>query len=147
MHQSPNKILLIKRDKRPYKGYWSLIGGKMLLEESFKEASLRQIKEKASLNGKYTSINGIMHERVKGEDVVKHSFILFFTKIKTNETKFIETRHGELRWFPIKNIGKKEKIIPSDLWLIKNRLNNKIDVKTAKMLEKEGELSNFKVLR
>jgi 8-oxo-dGTP diphosphatase len=142
-----NKILLIKRDKRPYKGYWSLIGGKMLLEESFKEASLRQIKEKTSISGKYISINGVMHERVNGEEVIKHSFILFFTKIKTNETKFIETKHGELKWFPISKISKKEKIIPSDLWLIKNRLNSKIDVKTATMLEKEGELSNFKVLR
>jgi ADP-ribose pyrophosphatase YjhB (NUDIX family) len=140
-----NNILLIKRYKRPYKGYWSLIGGKMLFEESFKEASLRQIKEKVNINGKYVSINGVMHERVKGEDVIKHSFILFFTKIKTNETKFVETRHGKLRWFPIKNIGKKEKIIPSDLWLIKNRLSNKIDVKTAKMSEEEGELSNFKI--
>ena len=141
-----NKILLIKRDKRPYKGYWSLIGGKMLLEESFKEASLRQVKEKTSLNGKYVSINGVMHERVKGEDIIKHSFILFFTKIETKEIKFIESKHGQLKWLNIKDVGKKEKIIPSDLWLIKNRLNYNADIKIAKMLEKEGKLSNFKIL-
>ena len=50
-----NKILLIKRNKRPYKNYWSMIGGKMLLEENFKKASLRQVKEKTNLDCEYKS--------------------------------------------------------------------------------------------
>lgn len=139
-----NKILLIKRNRRPYKDYWSLIGGKMLLKEDFKQASLRQIKEKTGIEGKYISINSVLHERIRGEGIIKHSFILFFTKVKTKKLNFKETLHGKLKWFDVRKI-KKNKIIPSDLWLIKNKLDSEIDVKNATMLEKEGKLSHFKL--
>ncbi len=140
-----NKILMIKRNKRPYKNYWSMIGGKMLLEESFESASLRQIKEKANLDSKFISINSVLHERVEGDNIIKYSFILFFTKVKTNQSKFKETKPGILKWFTLKQL-KKEKVIPSDLWLIKNKLNFKIEVKSAYMNENEGELFGFKIL-
>lgn len=141
-----DKILLIKRNRRPYKNYWSLIGGKMLLEEDFEKASLRQVKEKSDIDCKYISLNSVLHERVKGEGIIKHSFILFFTKTKTNDDEFKESLHGELKWFNIKDIGKKEKIIPSDLWLIKNKLKSKVDVVNATMSENKGNLSRFKIL-
>lgn len=140
-----NKILMIKRNKRPYKNYWSMIGGKMLLEESFESASLRQAKEKTDLDSKFISINSVLHERVEGDNLIKHSFILFFTKVKTNQSKFKETRHGTLKWFTIKQLAK-EKVIPSDFWLIKNKINSRLDVKSAYMNENEGELSSFRIL-
>lgn len=72
------KILLMKRNIRPYKGYWSLVGGKMRFEETFKDAALRLVREKTGLSARFASINGILHERVFGNGIVKHSFILFF---------------------------------------------------------------------
>jgi len=138
------KILLIKRNRRPYKNYWSLIGGKMLLKENFEQASLRQIKEKTDIDCKFVSLNSVLHERIKGDGIIKHSFILFFTKVKTGKINFKETSSGKLKWFDIKKI-EKNKIIHSDLWLIENKLNSKIDVKNATMLEKEGKLSRFKI--
>ncbi len=141
-----DKILLMKRNRRPYKNYWSMIGGKILPEEDFETASLRQIKEKTNLDCKYVSINSVLHERIKDSKMVKYSFILFFTKTITKKENFIESTHGKLKWFNLKDIGKKEKIIPSDLWLIKNKLNSKINIKEAMMLEREGNLSRFKIL-
>ncbi len=140
-----NQILLMKRNRRPYKDYWSLIGGKMLLEENFETASLRQIKEKTNLDCKYIKINSVLHERILGGKIIKHSFILFFTKTITKNKNFIESPHGKLKWFNLTNVGKKEKIIPSDLWLIKNKINSKINVSEATMSEKEGKLSKFKI--
>jgi hypothetical protein len=61
------------------------------------------------------------------------------------ETDFKESAHGKLKWFKIDELGK-EKVIPSDLWLIKNKLESKIDVKNAYMMENQGELSAFKIL-
>jgi ADP-ribose pyrophosphatase YjhB (NUDIX family) len=139
-----NNILLIKRNNRPYKGYWSMMGGKILLEESFEDASKRVIKKKSNLDADYISINSVLHERVEGDDMIKHSFILFFTKMKTNETEFRRTDYGELQWFDLEEIDKL-KIVPSDLWLIKNKLENTIDVKEADMKEKQGELDSFDI--
>jgi len=141
-----NKILLIKRNKRPYQNYWSAIGGKMRMEESFEEAGKRIIKEKTGIDADYENICGVLYERVEGEDIIKHSFIHFFTRMKTKTAEFKMSEYGELRWFDIKDLGD-EKIIPSDLWLIKNKLNSKIDVADSLMKENKGELSDFKVLK
>lgn len=139
-----DKILLIKRNKRPYKDYWSLIGGKMLLEESFEQASLRLIKQKSSIDCKFKSINAVIHEVVEGEGIIKYSFILFFTKAITNESLFQEAEYGQLKWFNLNQL-KKEKVIPSDYWLIKNKLNSKVDIENVNMKEDNGELTSFKI--
>lgn len=140
-----NKILMIKRNRRPYKDYWSLIGGKILLDEDVKSASLRQIKEKTSLSCKYVGLKSIFHERVKEGKQIRHNFILFFTKTNTSENNFKESPHGILKWFDLKEVGKNEKVIPSDLWLIRNKLNSNLKINEATMVEKDGKLSRFKV--
>ena len=40
----------------------------------------------------------------------------------------------------------KEKIIPSDFWLIKNKLDSKVEVRSAQMSEKDGDLSSFQIM-
>lgn len=139
-----DKILMIKRNKRPYQNYWGLLGGKMLLEESFEQATLRQVKTKSGLMSKFVSINSVMHERVTGEGIVKHSFILFFTKAVTEDIRLWESEYGEIKWVKLADISK-EKVIPSDLWLIQNKLDSKVSVNNVSMLETQGELSSFHV--
>ena len=141
-----NKILLIKRNKRPYKDYWSAIGGKMRMEESFKEAGKRVIKEKTGIDADFENICNVLYERVEGEGIIKHSFMHFFTKMKTKTTEFKMSEYGELKWFNIKDLDN-EKIIPSDLWLIKNKLGSKAEIVDSVMQENQGELSGFKVLK
>ncbi len=139
-----DKILLMKRTKRPYKDYWGVIGGKMLLDETFEQASIRLVEEKASIEGKFISLNSIFHERVKEEGVIKHSFILFFTKIKATTLDFKETNYGKLRWFGIEEL-RKHKIIPSDLWLIKNKLKSKTNINKAIICENKDNLLRLKL--
>ena len=123
----------MKRKIRPYKDYYGLIGGKIKIEESFKEASLRIVSEKTSIDAKFISLNSVFHERVF-EKIVKHSFILFFSKLKTSETDFKESSYGSLKWFNLDKLNRK--IIPSDMWLIKNKLNSKIKSESAFLTEK-----------
>ncbi len=139
-----NKILLIKRNKRPYQNYWSMIGGKMRLEENFEEASRRLIKEKTAIDAQYEGLKSIMHEQVIGDEIIKHGFILFFTKMTTKEAGFKESEHGKLGWFSINKI-KNEKIIPSDAWLIKNKLNSRTRIASIQINEKQGDLVSFKI--
>jgi len=141
-----DKILMIKRNNRPYKGYWSLIGGKMLLEENFAETARRLVKEKSGLDITNESMNAVLQERVQEEGTIKHNFILFLMKAKTKQSKIIESHYGELKWLSIKDI-EKENIIPSDYWLIKNKLNSKTSVKSAVMTDEEGTLSSFHILK
>jgi ADP-ribose pyrophosphatase YjhB (NUDIX family) len=138
-----NRFLLLKRNNRPYKGYWSMVGGKMKLEESFDDASMRLVKEKTGLDSEFVSLNAIMHERVLGEEV-KHSFILFFIKVKIKGSSKCSKCSTEMKWFLEKQI-EKNKTIPSDYWLIKHKSGKKLNVVLAKMDDDNGALKNFKV--
>ncbi len=142
--KNQEKILMIKRNRRPYKDYLSLIGGKMLLEEDFEQASLRQVKQKTNLDTKFSSMNAVLQERVEGDDMVKHNFILFFTKVTTTHDKFRNSEYGKLKWYTLKEL-EKQKVIPSDRWLIENKLKSKISVRTSIMNEKDGELTSFDI--
>jgi len=144
-----DNILLVKRNKRPYKNYWSMIGGKLLLHEDIKDAAIRLVKEKTGLDSKFSSLNNIMHERVEGSGIVKHSFILLFVKVSVNNIGFKETRAGELKWFNIKKLNKQlelEKTIPSDYWLIIHSLNKKIIIPRLYMHENEGIIESHTFL-
>jgi ADP-ribose pyrophosphatase YjhB (NUDIX family) len=141
-----DKILLIKRNKRPYQKYWSLLGGKMLLEENLEDASKRVVKEKTGLDADFKSVNTVLLERVEGDDIIKHNFIHFFIKMTAKEDKVKASEQGELDWFKIKDVDN-AKLIPSDLWLIKNKLDSSIDIVDSKMKENKGELVDFTVLK
>jgi 8-oxo-dGTP diphosphatase len=140
-----DKILLVKRNKRPYKDYWSMIGGKLLLHEDIKEAAIRQVKEKTGLDAEFISLNNVMHERVEGSGIVKHSFILLFVKVDIKDTKFRETKAGALKWFNIAKL-EQDKIIPSDYWLIKHSLNKKMTIPRLYMHENEGIIESHRFL-
>ncbi len=140
-----DKILLIKRNKRPYQNYWCLVGGKMRMEESFEQAAKRVIQEETGLDAKYKGIASVLYERVKGEDIIKHSFIHFFVQMQAEDTDLKEP-DKKLKWIRINDVDK-ERIIPSDAWLIKNKLNSKIEVIDSEMKENQGELSDFRVLK
>jgi ADP-ribose pyrophosphatase YjhB (NUDIX family)/predicted DNA-binding transcriptional regulator len=141
-----DKILLIKRNKRPYQDYWSAIGGKMRMEESFEDAAKRVVKEKTCIDAGFDNICNILYEQVEGEDIIKHSFIHFFIKMNSKDVDFKVSEHGELKWFKIKDLDK-EKVIPSDLWLIKNKLDSRAEVIESVMQENKGKLVDFMVLK
>jgi ADP-ribose pyrophosphatase YjhB (NUDIX family) len=149
MNKKQDKILLIKRNKRPYKTYWSMIGGKILLHEDFKDASIRKVKEKTNLDSEFVSLNDVMHERVGSSsgdsEIIKHNFILLFTKVFVKSINFKETRAGELRWFSIDKLDSST-IIPSDYYLIKKSLNKKHKMKFLYMHEKDGKIEKHKFL-
>jgi ADP-ribose pyrophosphatase YjhB (NUDIX family) len=134
-------ILLIKRRKRPFKDYWCMIGGKMLFGETFEQATGRLAKGKASVKGRFLSLNAIMHERIRDNREIKHSFMLFFTKMAAKSADVKQTVAGELKWFSLDKVKKmKRRIVPSDYWLITNRLDSREEVKRIDMKDKGGRL-------
>jgi len=131
-----SKLLLWKRNKRPYKDLWSLIGGRIKLNETLEQACLRVLKEKTFIDGKFVSINACLNEKVEENNDIKHAFILFLSKaIPLTDVK----EKINLRWFDIKTL-KEKNIIPSDYWLIKNKLSSKIKIEEEVLKENKGEM-------
>lgn len=137
------KICLLKRAKRPYQGYWGLIGGKLKLEESIKESALRESKEETGLNCKFEKVAAVLHERVRDSGIIKHAFTIFFCKLSTKETKTRKPDEGELEWFDIDDLP--EKIIPSDKIMIQDLLEGDFCSKDVLIDDKEGELVDMVV--
>jgi len=137
-----NSFLMIKRKKRPYKDYWSLVGGRIRTSETIRNAALRILKEKTFVDGKFISVNAVVNEKYGTKGKIKNSFILFFTKVKALSA--IKEKEN-LQWFNMAAI-KKLMIVPSDLWLLENDINSKIEVK-EEILEDEDEGMSIKFIK
>jgi len=140
------KILLLQRNKRPYQGYLGLVGGRIKHEETVEQAAIRLVKEKAGIIGTRATINAVMHEQVNGDGVMKHSFLLFLATVSAEEADPKDTGYGPVGWSSLKGL-EKTKVIPSDLWLIKNKLGKRCPMTQARMEESQGELSDFEILK
>jgi ADP-ribose pyrophosphatase YjhB (NUDIX family) len=128
-------VLLIKREHRPYKDYWAMIGGKILFGESLEDACVRHLAAHG-IAGKLSAVRAVAHECVREKEAVKHSFIIFFVT-----ASFIG---GEGRWFSTSSIAK-AKLIPSDRWLLKHKLTAKLDFKQFSLNETRGRVHDFVV--
>lgn len=120
-----NKVLLFKREKRPYKNFWSLPGGRIKLDESISDAAERIIKEKTFLNSKFDKVNAVLHERAKDKDAnTVHAYILIFVSVEA--TSDVSDKEC-VRWFPIEDLP--EDMIPSDKHLVQNNGNDFYNLK------------------
>jgi 8-oxo-dGTP diphosphatase len=64
-----NKILLIKRNTRPFVGYWALPGGRMDPGETIQQTVIREVKEETGLEAKIVSIVGEYIEKGVKDDI------------------------------------------------------------------------------
>lgn len=138
------KILLLQRNKRPYQGYWGMVGGRINHSETIIQAASRLVKDKAGIQGDGARIKAVIHEQVNGDGMVKHSFILFLVAMESDDSIIKDKGHGTLGWFSIKQMGGLD-MIPSDLWLIHNKMKSSLKVIQSIMDEKEGEIESFRI--
>jgi len=138
------KILLLQRNKRPYQGYWGMVGGRINHSETIIRAATRLVNDKAGIRGSGARIKAVMHEQVNGDGIVKHSFILFMVTMESDDLIVKDKGHGTLEWFSIKQMDR-IKMIPSDLWLIRNKMKSSLKVIQSIMDEKEGEIHSFRI--
>jgi 8-oxo-dGTP diphosphatase len=64
-----NKILLIKRNTRPFVGYWALPGGRMDPGETLDQTVVREVKEETGLEVKILYVVGEYVEKGIKDDV------------------------------------------------------------------------------
>lgn len=112
-------LCLLRRSKRPYKGYWGLIGGKIRLEESVRETALREAVEETGLSCRFEKVCAVLHERVREGGQFKHAFIIFLCRLSADDGTLKPCDEGELDWFS----SLPPKIIPSDRYMVDNLLD------------------------
>ena len=92
------KVLLFRRRKPPYNGYWELAGGCLELNERLEEAARREVEEEAGFS------SGDV-ERVAFASLFEfllpnnYHRILFCYAFEVSHDNVIVTEHDECEWF------------------------------------------------
>jgi len=120
------RLLLLKRRKPPYVGYWGLPGGKLEPGETVPAAALREAEEETGLCAVFSRVAGVATETIRGTAAlgdeageVRHHFVIFVVELLAQTVEFSASEEGELTWFDLKEIALPEsRIIPTDRDLI-----------------------------
>jgi len=113
------KCFLYTRNKRPFKNFLSLPGGRPVLGESINDSVKRIMKEKFNIKARLSKIHSVSIEKLKKRKKVIQTDLIIFVSAKTKDNcRFIDIEKN------------KKKIITSDYILLSRDLDKKIDIKT-----------------
>ena len=117
---SDDELLLIRRVRGDYVGYWGLPGGKIEDNEHISESAVREIIEETDVSASFLKYLGTVSEILRSGKTTKH-FLLHIVELRANHFRAKEQNEGESRWFSKEDIESWEiKIIPSDKLIIRN---------------------------
>ena len=102
-----NKILLIKRNTIPFKGYWALPGGRMEPGETLEQTIVREVKEETGLEVTVVSKVGEYVEKGIKDDVEYEYYpTCFISKPASGEIKIQESEIQEIKLFRLNELPK-----------------------------------------
>jgi 8-oxo-dGTP diphosphatase len=100
-----DKILLIKRGTKIFRGYWALPGGRVEPKETVEETVVREVKEETGLDIEILEKIGEYHEKgVNGAIEYDYYPTCFHVKPKTDKIVRQEEEIEEIKLFDIKHI-------------------------------------------
>ncbi len=102
----PNdKILLVKRDTVPFKGYWALPGGRMDPGETVEQTIVREVKEETGLDVTIVrKIGEYIEKGVKDDVDYEYYPACFLVKMVGGEIKRQESEIQEIQIFNLNEL-------------------------------------------
>ena len=111
-----DRILLIKRDTLPFKGYWALPGGRAEPGETVEHTIVREVKEETGLDVEIVRKIGEYHERGTKDGVeYDYSPACFLAKVICGEIRRQPSEIEEIRLFSLSEI-------PENLAFVHNQM-------------------------
>lgn len=96
-------LLLVKRDREPAKGQWSLPGGRVETGETLREALLREVREETGVDVEVDGLIGVAERIVRDDegDVAFHYVILDYVCSPRTTVVTAGDDASEARWVPV----------------------------------------------
>jgi 8-oxo-dGTP diphosphatase len=102
-----DKILLIKRNTVPFKGYWALPGGRMDSGETVEQTIVREVKEETGLEVAIVRVVGEYVEKGVKDDVEYEYYpTCFVVKTVGGEVKKQDSEIQEIQLFSLNQLPK-----------------------------------------
>ena len=123
---SNNRILLIRRVRDGYEGFWSLPGGKVRTNEHVSETAVREVLEETGLESEFIEHLGHVSEHQVNGETVKH-VILHLCRLEPRTLELAKKDdEGELGWFELDKIESiRQEMIPSDFLMIEKMVKTR----------------------
>jgi len=96
-------ILLVKRDREPARGQWSLPGGRVEIGETLREALIREVREETGVDVDIDGLIGTAERVVRDDDgeIAFHYVILdYVCTARSTEVKAGDDA-SDVRWVPV----------------------------------------------
>ena len=120
-----DRLLLLKRARQPFKGLWSLPGGKIEFGEFADEAIRREVKEETSIELSSAKYIGIVCEKVFKDNSVVASHIIYVFSCEPHSENLIGSEEGGVQWFDRQEVFlRADDIIPTDFLIVKEMILN-----------------------
>lgn len=112
----PQKILLIKRDSIPFKGYWALPGGRVDPGETVEQTIVREVKEETGLDVEIIRKIGDYHEQGTMDEVEYDYYpACFLVKVIGGKLEPQKGEVREIKLFEFNDIPKKLAFVHNDM--------------------------------
>ena len=100
-------ILLVKRDREPAKGLWSLPGGRVEVGESLREALVREVREETGIEVDVDGMIGTAERIVRNDEGVIAFHYVILDYVCTARSVDIKAGDdaAEVRWVPVGEIA------------------------------------------
>lgn len=96
-------ILMVKRDREPSRGLWSLPGGRVELGESLHEAVIREAREETGVELEIDGLCGIAEWILRDDEGdIEHHYVIidFYAKARSHDLKPGDDA-ADVRWVPV----------------------------------------------
>ncbi len=93
-----DEILLIKRARGAYAGYWSIPGGKVEPDEHLADAAERELAEEAAIDASFHRHVGVVSELLQDEGAVQHHLLMHICTLTTDDETISKSDEGDVQW-------------------------------------------------
>ena len=96
-------LLLVKRDREPARGEWSLPGGRVEVGETLREALVREVREETGIDVDVDGLIGVAERVVRDDDgdIAFHYVILDYVCAARSNALKPGDDASDARWVPV----------------------------------------------